>query len=82
MLKALVIALALVTAAAPVWAAEVSGKVQKVDMVDRIVVLEDGTELWVADSVALASLKEGATIKASYEDKDGKKVVTEMEVSQ
>ena len=82
MLKALVIALALVTAAAPVWAAEVSGKVQKVDMVDRIVVLEDGTELWVGDSVALAALKEGATIKASYEDKDGKKVVTEMEVSQ
>jgi len=82
MLKALVIALALVTAAAPVWAAEVSGKVQKVDMVDRIVVLEDGTELWVADSVALAGLKEGATIKASYEDKDGKKVVTQMEVSQ
>ena len=82
MLKAFVIALALVTAAVPAWAGEVSGKVQKVDMVDRIVVLEDGTELWVTETLALAALKEGATIKASYEDRDGKKVVTQMEVSE
>jgi Cu/Ag efflux protein CusF len=45
-------------------------------------VLEDGTQLWLAESVSTDALKEGATVKASYEEKDGKKVVTEIQVSQ
>ena len=44
--------------------------------------LEDGTQLWLAESVSADDLKEGATVKASYEEKDGKKVVTEIQVSQ
>jgi len=68
----------------PVWAEEVSGKIQKVDSADRSIVLEDGTQLWLAESVSVSAdqLKEGATVKASYEEKDGKKVVTKIEVSQ
>lgn len=77
-----VLIFALAIAVAPVWAEEVSGKVQKVDTTDRTVVLEDGTQLWVAESVSMDILKEGATIKAFYEEKDGKKVITQVEVSQ
>ena len=66
----------------PLWADEVSGKIQKVDAQDRTIVLEDGTQLWLADGVSADALKEGATVKASYEEKDGKKVVTEIEVSE
>ena len=69
-------------AVTPLWADEVSGKIQKVDTNDRSIVLEDGTQLWLADSVSADALKEGATVKASYEEKDGKKVVTQIEVSQ
>ena len=58
------------------------GKIQKVDTSDRSIVLEDGTQLWLAESVSADALKEGATVKASYEEKDGKKVVTEIQVSQ
>jgi Cu/Ag efflux protein CusF len=72
----------LVSAATPLWAEEVSGKIQKVDTSDRSIVLEDGTQLWLAESVSADALKEGATVKASYEEKDGKKVVTQIEVSQ
>ena len=64
------------------WAEEVSGKIQKVDTGDRTIVLEDGTQLWLAEAVSADILKEGATVKASYEEKDGKKVVTEIEVSE
>ncbi|HWC02424.1 MAG TPA: DUF1344 domain-containing protein [Methylomirabilota bacterium] len=83
MLRALtIVAMLLVFAAAPLWAEEVSGKIQKVDTNDRSIVLEDGTQLWLAESVSTDALKEGATVKASYEEKDGKKVVTEIQVSQ
>jgi Cu/Ag efflux protein CusF len=77
-----VVALLLVSTGTPLWAEEVSGKIQKVDPSDRSIVLEDGTQLWLAESVSADALKEGATVKASYEEKDGKKVVTEIQVSQ
>jgi ferric-dicitrate binding protein FerR (iron transport regulator) len=79
--KLAIVALVLAFAATPLWAAEVSGKIQKVDTGDRSIVLEDGTQLWLAESVAADALKEGATVKASYEEKDGKKVVTKIEVA-
>jgi Cu/Ag efflux protein CusF len=83
MLRTLAVVAALLTfVVAPVWAEEVSGKIQKVDMSDRSIVLEDGTQLWLAESVSADALKEGATVKASYEEKDGKKVVTQIDVSQ
>jgi hypothetical protein len=77
-----IVAMLLVFAVAPLWAEEVSGKIQKVDTSDRSIVLEDGTQLWLADSVSADTLKEGATVKASYEEKDGKKIVTEIQVSE
>jgi Cu/Ag efflux protein CusF len=83
MLKKLaIVALLLAFTAAPLWADEVSGKIQKVDTSDRSIVLEDGTQLWLAESVSADDLKEGATVKASYEEKDGKKIVTEIQVSE
>jgi ferric-dicitrate binding protein FerR (iron transport regulator) len=82
MLKKLaVVTLVLAFAVSPLWAEEVSGKIQKVDTSDRSIVLEDGTQLWLAESVSADELQEGATVKASYEEKDGKKVVTQIEVS-
>ena len=83
MLKTLaIVALVLAFTAMPLWAEEVSGKIQKVDPQERTIVLEDGTQLWLAEGVSTDALQEGATVKASYEERDGKKVVTEIEVSQ
>ena len=80
--KLAIVALVLTFTAAPLWAEEVSGKVQKMDTADRSIVLEDGTQLWLADTVSADQIQEGATVKVSYEEKDGKKVVTLIEVSQ
>jgi Cu/Ag efflux protein CusF len=79
--KFAIVTLVLAFAVSPLWAEEVSGKIQKVDTSDRSIVLEDGTQLWLAESVSADELQEGATVKASYEEKDGKKVVTQIEVS-
>jgi len=57
-------------------AADVAGKVQSVDQAERVVVLDNGTKLWVAEGHSMDKLKEGAQVKASYEERDGKNIVT------
>ncbi|MGH7323055.1 MAG: DUF1344 domain-containing protein [Candidatus Rokuibacteriota bacterium] len=78
----LTLALLLVLSSAPVWAADIEGKIQKVDSADRVIVLEDGTRLSVAEGMSLDNLKEGTKVKASYEERDGKKVLTNVQVSE
>jgi Protein of unknown function (DUF1344) len=80
--KLAIVALVLAFTAMPLWAEEVSGKIQKVDPTERTIVLEDGTQLWLLEGVSADALQECATVKVSYEERDGKKVVTEIEVSQ
>jgi len=78
----IVMALMLVFAVAGAWADDIQGKIKSVDTGERSFVLEDGTQLWVAEGVAMDSLKEGASVKAAYEERDGKKVATGLEVSE
>lgn len=75
------LALLLVLSVAGAWAEEIQGKVQRVDSSDRAFVLEDGTMLWLGEGLAISDLKEGTSVKATYEERDGKKVVTGFEVS-
>jgi hypothetical protein len=64
------------------WADEVSGKVQSINAAERTIVLQDGTQLWIAEGLPLDLLKEGNSVKATYEERDGKKIVTAMEVTE
>jgi hypothetical protein len=84
MRKVVIVAMALllVFGVAGAWADQIRGKVQKIEAADRMVVLEDGTQLWLAEGLAVDTLKEGSSIKASYEERDGKKVITSVEVSE
>ncbi len=61
---------------------DVVGKIEAVDPSGRMVLLEDGTHLMIPPSISVSKtkLKEGATVKATYEEKGGQKVVTSMEV--
>jgi hypothetical protein len=84
-MKTLALLVAFLLAGSLGWAAgnEVEGKVKAWDATSSTVTLEDGTTLTVPDTVEQrAQITEGATIKASYEEKDGKKVVSQMEVKQ
>jgi hypothetical protein len=64
------------------WAEDISGKVQSVDPGERMFVLDDGSKIWVAEGVSMDAVKEGASVKASYEERDGKKVATSIEVAE
>jgi Protein of unknown function (DUF1344) len=77
---ALVAVLALGTVA---WAGDVEGKIKSVDTSGRVVTLEDGTMLTIPPTAKVDknALKPGATVKASFEEKGGDKVVTAIQVT-
>jgi Cu/Ag efflux protein CusF len=63
-------------------AADIEGKVKTWDPATKMITLEDGTQLSVAADAKMMGnpVKEGSTVKASYDEKDGKKVITQIEV--
>ncbi len=72
-------------------AADMEGKIQSIDTANKEIVLDDGSKLAWDDSTSimvegkegkLEDLKEGAKIKASYEEKDGKNVAAALEVGE
>ena len=81
---ALTLALVAVLVASGVASAvEIQGTVRSVDATGRIITLDDGTTLTLAPTSAVdrQALKQGANVIASYDDKDGKKMVTAIKVS-
>ena len=63
-------------------AKQIEGTVKSVDPSGRVLMLEDGTQLMIPPAVGVQreALREGAIVKASFEERDGQKVVTSMEV--
>src|SRR5207302_6883251 len=55
-------------------AEEIRGKIRTLDQSGRAFTLEDGTQIWVAEGVSMSPLKEGTSVKAAYEERDGKKI--------
>ena len=77
-----VLALLLTLSVTGAWADEVAGKIKTVDVAQRAIVLEDGSTIWLAEGVSMDNLQEGKSVKASYEEREGKKVATSVEVSE
>ena len=77
-----VLAMLLGLGVAGAWAEEVAGKIKSVDTAVRVIVLEDGSMIWIAEGVVMDNLQEGKSVKASYEEREGKKVATSVEVSE
>ena len=68
---------------APAGAKMVEGKVMTVDPSGKSVTLDDGTKLTIPDGAKFsrADLKPGAAVKAAYEEKDGQKILTNLEIA-
>src|SRR6266850_86750 len=58
------------------WAAEKEGNITKWETTTRTVTFDDGSTYQVTDTVKTETLKEGTRIKVTYDEKDGKYVVT------
>jgi hypothetical protein len=75
--------MALAAATSVASAAEIEGTVKSVDSTGQIVTLDNGTTLVLGPATAgdRHALKPGAQVKASYDAKDGKNMVTNIQVS-
>ena len=64
------------------WAADVQGKIKSVDPSGRMVTLDDGTQIVIPPTLTVEkqALQPGASVKASYDEKDGKKVANSFTV--
>ena len=84
-MKKTLIALAIAAVvAAPLgaWAGEREGKITKWETTTRTVTFDDGSTYQFNETVKVDTLKEGARIKVTYEEKDGKMMATKYEVIQ
>jgi hypothetical protein len=60
-------------------AEDVTGKVQAVNASERSFTLEDGTQIFLAEGLSPEAVKEGAKVKVTYEEREGKKIATAVE---
>ena len=74
------VALAGLLATGVASAADLEGKIQVVKTDERVVILEDGKQVWIAEGLSMEELKEGTLVKVAYEERDGKVVAVSIEV--
>lgn len=62
---------------------QIEGKITSVDPSGKMVTLEDGTQLMIPPTlnVQRENLKEGAIVKANFEERNGQKVATSLQVT-
>ena len=77
-----VVAVAMVFAAGTVaWADHKEGTVKTIQINERVLTLSDGTQLHWTEAVEVPQeMKEGTKVKATYEPKGGKMVLTKIEI--
>jgi outer membrane lipoprotein SlyB len=71
---------AVVVAPLGAWAGEKEGKITKWETTTRTVTFDDGSKYVFTDTVKTESLKEGARIRVTYDEKDGKYQATKYEI--
>jgi Cu/Ag efflux protein CusF len=74
-------ALAVVFVCPPVHAADIQGVVKEINTQSSTVTVEDGTDLRIDSQDLLAKIREGDKVMVSFEEKDGQKVVSSVEVT-
>jgi hypothetical protein len=77
-----VVGLAMVLAVAGAWGAELEGQIKEVNASERSFTLQDGTQVWVAEGLSMEKVAEGKDVKVTYEERDGKKIATMLQVAE
>ena len=74
------IAIPLLCLATVALADEIEGTVKSIDVSARVITLDDGTRVSIPDDAALGRLREGAEVRISYAEKDGRNEATAIEL--
>ena len=75
-----VIASLLALGIAGAWAEDIQGRIKATDRTERAFTLENGIRIWVAEGVPMTAVKQGRSVMAVCEDRDGKKIATTVQV--
>jgi Cu/Ag efflux protein CusF len=59
----------------------IRGVIKELNTLTSIVTLEDGTDLRITSRETMAKLHEGDKVEVTFEEKDGQKVVSSVEVT-
>lgn len=73
-------AIAMLAFAAIAQAAETNGRIASADA--AMLILEDGTAFVVAEGVSVEGLQPGTQVVVSYEEQNGQKIATAVQVAQ
>ena len=73
-------AIALMFPVASASAADIQGKVQRIEVDQRVMTLQGGTKLYWTEGVTVTEVQEGAIVKATYEERNGRFVLTHITV--
>jgi Uncharacterized conserved protein len=74
-------ALGMLALAPAAQAAELEGVVKQLDTAASTLTLEDGTELRIPSQDLMDKLREGDKVLVTFEEKDGEKVVSSVEIT-
>ncbi|MEH6629336.1 MAG: DUF1344 domain-containing protein [Halopseudomonas aestusnigri] len=77
-LFASVIALGLISAATMANATEMTGRVMTTDEATNTIIMENGTVLELAGGLSVKDLAPGTEVVVTYDEKDGKNLVTDI----
>jgi hypothetical protein len=75
------LALGLGVAAGVAWGGQQQGTVKSVDQGQKVVLLTDGTQLWLVPGLSLDLFTQGKQIKVVYDEREGKKWVRSVEAT-
>ncbi len=80
-LVALVVVVMVFAAGTVAMAGDKEGTVKMIQVNERVITLSDGTQMvWTEAYQVPLDIKEGTKVRATYEPKDGKMVLTKIEV--
>jgi len=81
---AILVCSAVLSAALSIAVAEandVQGRVKAMEMTQKVITLDDGTRLFWTDETPVAEqIQSGDVVRAKYEERGGRLVVTEIEI--
>ena len=61
-------------------AGDVQGRIRGIEMTQKVITLDNGTRLFWTDDVIAEQLQSGDLVRARYEERNGRLVLTDLEI--
>ncbi len=74
------VALAVLLSTGLAVAGDVQGRIRGIEMTQKVITLDNGTRLFWTDDVIAEQLQSGALVRARYEERNGRFVLTDLEI--